>query len=40
MSQNLALEVGRKFNALVGDVELVRDMDFEQASMMSSFAGK
>jgi len=28
-AQNLALEVARKNNALVGDIELVEEIDFE-----------
>jgi hypothetical protein len=39
-SQNLALKIGRKFNALVGDIEMVKDLNFEEAGFMSSFGGK
>ncbi|SCV48559.1 uncharacterized protein FFB14_10445 [Fusarium fujikuroi] len=37
-SQNLYLEVGRRFNVLVGDVQLVQEMDFEQPGFLTSFA--
>ncbi|KAF4435218.1 carboxymuconolactone decarboxylase [Fusarium acutatum] len=37
-SQNLYLEVGRKFNVLIGDVQLVQEMDFEQPGFLTSFA--
>ncbi|KAF5615585.1 carboxymuconolactone decarboxylase, partial [Fusarium tjaetaba] len=37
-SQNLYFEVGRKFNVLIGDVQLVQEMDFEQPGFLTSFA--
>lgn len=37
-SQDLFLEVGRKFNSLIGDVQLVKEMDFNQPGFLTSFA--